>query len=85
MSEEIAIVYDVPLPTQPPKRRPGGVRYPFGKMKVGGSFFLPLERARNVSTAAAQYQRHHPGNRRFITRLVVDEQHGLGVRCWRES
>ena len=68
---DIQIEKGVPVPKA---RTP--MKYPFEKMEVGDSFFVPKSQG-NVSSAAVYWQKRHKG-RRFVTRA----ENG-GARCWR--
>jgi hypothetical protein len=72
-----ALEQGVPIP-EACRRTRNRCLFPFAKMEVGQSFFVPLEQAWTLSTSASQFQRKHPGHRRFTTRMVEG-----GVRCWR--
>lgn len=64
----------VPVPTD------NYFRYPFRRMEVGDSFFVPFVPKR-VQSAAAYFTRRNP-QYRFCTR-TVKEKGVNGVRCWR--
>ncbi len=70
----------VPLPKSAQK---GGGRkpvYPFGRMEVGDSFFVPLTKAtpHRIYNTAYQYTKRHGGSPKFKVRVVEG-----GCRCWR--
>lgn len=66
---EIQIESDVPLPSRKP------AKYPFGKMKIGESFFAAVD-PKLLTNAAGGYGRSH--NMKFAVRTVEG-----GARCWR--
>ena len=76
----ISIDYDVPLPS----KRGDTLLYPFEKMEVGHSFFLPLNESRSVHrgylAASKANKRLHPA--RFTAREVT-ENGVRGCRIWR--
>jgi hypothetical protein len=78
----VTIKIDKNIPIPP--RTPGIVqKYPWTKMGVGDSFFLPcddIDHARRQQTNALVIGNQHHGERRFTTRLSYDPP---GVRVWR--
>jgi hypothetical protein len=74
---------DVPLPPRKGGRPKNGRQYPFGKLGVGESFFVPGV-TDSVRTAASSYQSLHPDTR-FTTRYLDNDPkyRALGVRVWR--
>jgi hypothetical protein len=66
---------------EPPARRSGGAGkrpiYPFGTMKVGQSFTLPIELRAKLNNAAKIWRRRHEGWG-FVIRTD-----GKKVRLWR--
>lgn len=69
-----------------PKRKKAGRQpiYPFGRMKKGDSFFLPLGGRTGkhpIHAAAYNYQRRHPEFTHTIR--TVEENGERGVRIWR--
>ena len=66
---------DIPIPS-------GYIKFPFGEMEVGDSFFVPLGN-REVSSIQASVMASAAGRfpeRKFLTRSLKDEK---GVRVWR--
>lgn len=65
---------DIPVP----KRMRAGSKYPFVKLEVGDSFFVPKEsqRAKIVRNAADDYAKRHGVKFRVL-------QVEGGCRCWR--
>lgn len=72
----IEIKKNIPIP----KGRSGShgrpTKYPFGKMDIGDSFFIPKDSAGSASQCASIYKKKHGGN--FTRRQVVG-----GFRIWR--
>lgn len=62
-----------PPPAAPPPRRIGEPIYPFDGMKIGDSFFWPVE-VKKVSAAACQRKRRT--NEMYVCRFVIEN----GVR-----
>ena len=74
---------DVPMAKGKAGRPP---KYPFHKMNVGDSFFMPCDgNAAEVSRRAwdAGYRRFGPGV--IGTRIVTNESGERGVRVWRKK
>lgn len=82
MSKPINIRSGVQIPKRKKAGRPP--LYPFGRMKKGDSFFLPLEGRTGkhpIHAAAGNYRRRHP---EFIYTVHTIEENGeRGVRIWR--
>jgi hypothetical protein len=81
MQTEYILESGVPIP--PTKQ---GARYPFDKMAIGQSFFVPaggkpLSRVQSLLIVSARQWKMQTGTKAtFITRQ--DKEHG-GVRIWR--
>ena len=84
---EIKIDKDVPVPVGS-DRRSGAKKYPLGEMKVGESFFLPMEEGDDIkrmgnrmSQARQTYQKSNEGVR--FTQRIWEEDDIIGIRVWR--
>lgn len=73
----IAIERGIPIPTRGPRHR--DFKYPWGRLNVGESFFVPSVNRSNFSTHYANLS-HAP--KKFISRTMV-KQGKKGVRVWR--
>lgn len=73
MSSEFKVEKGIPVPAFK-----DAYKYPFSNMKVGDSFFVPMNDpiCRKVSYASFQYGKRH--KQKFKIRSVDG-----GVRCWR--
>ncbi len=69
---DYAIEKGVPIPPRNPSRK-GATKYPFEKMEVGDSFFVPLMRE---FSAASRWCKDHPD-----WKLLVRKVEG-GYRVW---
>ena len=88
---DIQIDSDIPLPDDTRSRN----RYPFGKMIVGDSIFIPMEPEDNVtrmknrlSQACRTFGQKHDQEWKFIIRQRLEQVKGSevsGVRIWRKS
>lgn len=82
---EYAIEYGVPMPKAPA----GTSLYPFKRLSVNDSFFVPAhgkgqrKTSLSVSNAALRYKKKNPGTD-FSVR-VIEEAGVLGVRVWRTA
>ena len=83
----IEIEDDIPVPPGS-DRRSVERKYPLSELKVGQSFFLPLEEgddikrmANRLSPASQTYQKKHEGVRLNHRMWEKDEQ--IGIRIWR--
>ena len=85
---EIKIEKNIPVPVSYTKNN---LKYPFDKMEVGDSFFIPfkeedtLEEKRKITNAVSSssftYKRSKKlNNLGFATRMTKE-----GVRCWRTN
>lgn len=81
------------IPIPPPKKRTAVVgqfraRYPFARMKVGQSFFVPAEKiglGGCTSVAAAINFRQQKSDLRYCWRSrTLAEDGEFGIRVWRE-
>ena len=84
---EIKLDDDVPVPTGS-DRRPAEKLYPLSQMKVGQSFFLPLEEGddikrmgNRISQARQGFQKRNDGVR--FTQRIWEEDEVIGIRVWR--
>lgn len=95
MEEEYLIECNIPIPE---KINVGySSKYPFNKMKVGDSFFVPCINTKTgsnkselsvyhmVLTAAAHYRRRTNRLDQHYTARVVEEQGKRGARIWRDK
>lgn len=75
---EFPISSGIPIPR---KRKPRKA-FPFDRLEIGDSFFVPGELPKTMSAAryAAQVETGHV----FATRTVVEQETG-GVRVWRTA
>jgi hypothetical protein len=87
MKEEIIIEKDIPVPVGS-DRRSVEKKYPLKEMKVGDSFFLPLEQdddlkrmANRISQARQGYQKRNEGVR--FTQRLWEKEGTVGIRVWR--
>ncbi len=84
LGEEMTTGYRIDKLIPIPKKRKSGIGrtpiYPFGRMKVGDSFFVPIKNAtsKRIYNTSYQYTTRHGGSPRFIVRIVEG-----GCRCWR--
>ena len=88
---DIQIDSDIPLPDDTRSRN----RYPFGKMNVGDSIFIPMEPEDNVtrmknrlSQACRTFGQKQDPEWKFILRQRLEQVKGSevsGVRIWRKS
>ena len=83
----IEIEDDIPVPPGS-DRRSVERKYPLSELKVGQSFFLPLEEgddikrmANRLSQARQTYQKKHEGVR--LTQRMGEEDEQIGIRIWR--
>ena len=67
----IEIDKDIPRPLSTK-----GSKYPFERMDLGDSFFVPGITSSHLSNGARQWGRHH--NMKFVVRKEAD-----GARVWR--
>lgn len=74
---------DVRLPARKGGRPKDAVAYPFGRLEVGASFFVP-GMSMAAQTAASNYARLHP-EKRFATRVLECDPKFFthGIRVWR--
>ena len=60
-------------------------KFPLAEMKVGDSFFIPMDSKneiaifKRITVAASRYSRKNPPNKFTIRKLEKDN----GARCWR--
>lgn len=75
-----SIEKNVAIPTiERPNRKTGAYKYPFAKMEVGDSFFVPINREKELKSVASSSSLYGSKlGRKFTTRKVVG-----GVRVWR--
>lgn len=83
LENKIKIEKGISIPPAHPRK------YPFDKMDVGDSFFVPFENINAVTlynrikSSAKQYSRmHHNGTRHFVGRILRKEG---GIRIWRDK
>ena len=83
----IEIEDDIPVPPGS-DRRSVERKYPLSELKVGQSFFLPLEEgddikrmANRLSQARQTYQKQHEGVR--LTQRMWEKDEQIGIRIWR--
>ena len=83
----IEIEDDIPVPPGS-DRRSVERKYPLSELKVGQSFFLPLEEgddlkrmANRLSQARQTYQKRNEGVR--LTQRMWEEENTIGIRIWR--
>tara|TARA_R100000426_G_scaffold3287_6_gene5617 strand:- start:3946 stop:4230 length:285 start_codon:yes stop_codon:yes gene_type:complete len=83
----IEIEDDIPVPPGS-DRRSVERKYPLSELKVGQSFFLPLEEgddikrmANRLSQARQTYQKKHEGVR--LTQRMWEKDEQIGIRIWR--
>lgn len=70
--------------------------FPLYKLRVGESFFVPLEGSgrtnltgerslqQHITTTSARYHKLMKNDRKFVTRSVLGpDNEPLGIRCWR--
>ena len=83
----IEIEDDIPVPPGS-DRRSVERKYPLAELKVGQSFFLPLEEgddikrmANRLSQARQTYQKKHEGVR--LTQRMWEKDEQIGIRIWR--
>ena len=83
----IEIEDDIPVPPGS-DRRSVERKYPLSELKVGQSFFLPLEEgddikrmANHLSQARQTYQKKHEGVR--LTQRMWEKDEQIGIRIWR--
>lgn len=84
MSQQITIQSGVSVPPIMPSAEGRKPVYPLKQMKVGESFFIPLQGAKargRVNSAACQFSIRHPGY--FFTTRTVTEENIPGLRVWR--
>ncbi|KKK57043.1 hypothetical protein LCGC14_3058470 [marine sediment metagenome] len=68
-----------------PKSRWRERKYPFPKMKIGDSFFVPLNGRKtkrvqpSIVSAGHRYQNQ---NKRFTTRIIIKKDVEIGIGCW---
>ena len=84
---EIKIDDNVPVPVGS-DRRSGERKYPLSEMKVGQSFFVPMEEGDDIkrmgnrmSQARQTYQKRNEGVR--FTQRIWEENDTIGIRVWR--
>jgi hypothetical protein len=79
---QFKIAKSKPIPTRPSKTgRPA--KYPFEKMEVGNSFFIPdLKKRHTIYSCLKTYNINHNKRIQILTRQV-EEKNVLGVRVWR--
>ena len=80
--EDIKIEHGIPITTTPP---PNARKYPFNKMEIGDSFFVPVERnAKRCRVGAAAFSYGRRKGKKFSTRTVFDDDgNTIGHRVWR--
>ena len=83
----IEIEDDIPVPPGS-DRRSVERKYPLAELKVGQSFFLPLEEgddlkrmANRLSQARQSYQKRNEGVR--FTQRMWEKDDEIGIRIWR--
>ena len=83
----IEIEDEIPVPPGS-DRRSVERKYPLSELKVGQSFFLPLEEgddikrmANRLSQARQTYQKKHEGVR--LTQRMWEKDEQIGIRIWR--
>ena len=83
----IEIEDDIPVPPGS-DRRSVERKYPLSELKVGQSFFLPLEEgddikrmANRLGQARQTYQKKHEGVR--LTQRMWEKDEQIGIRIWR--
>ncbi|MBW2569705.1 MAG: hypothetical protein JRE47_10145 [Deltaproteobacteria bacterium] len=70
-------IYEIKKKTSIIKQK--NTKYPFNKMDIGDSFFVPIDSiGRSNITNAASYYNAQKNRGRYQTRAVYG-----GVRCWR--
>jgi hypothetical protein len=84
---DIKLDDNVPVPVGS-DRRAAERKYPLSEMKVGQSFFLPLEEGddikrmgNRISQARQGYQKRTEGVR--FTQRIWEEDDVIGIRVWR--
>ena len=84
---DIIIDDDVPVPAGS-DRRSAEQKYPLSQMKVGQSFFLPLQEGDDIkrmgnrlSQARQGFQKRNEGTR--FTQRIWEEDDIIGIRVWR--
>lgn len=71
---------NVAIPTiERPNRKTGAYKYPFAKMEVGDSFFVPINREKEMKSVASSCSLY---GKKFSRRFTARTVHG-GVRVWR--
>lgn len=75
-----AIEKNVAIPTiERPNRKTGAYKYPFAWMEVGDSFFVPINREKELKSVASSCSLYGKKlSRKFTVRSVRG-----GVRVWR--
>ena len=83
----IEIEDDIPVPPGS-DRRSVERKYPLSELKVGQSFFLPLEEGDDIKRMATRlrqasqtYQKKHEGVR--LTQRMWEKDEQIGIRIWR--
>jgi hypothetical protein len=68
---------NIKMPAAKAKKRKRFEKYPWSKMQIGDSFFVPSKTTSAMSAAAVLASKRHPGAK-FSVRQMTD-----GVRIWR--
>jgi hypothetical protein len=68
---------NIKMPVAKPKKRKRFEKYPWSKMQIGDSFFVPNKITSVMSAAAVTAAKRNPGTK-FSVRQMTD-----GVRIWR--
>jgi len=87
MSEAVVVESGIPLVQN---SRKNGFPYPFDDMKIGDSFFIPLDDCRSqtvqsrINAAVTRWRKKDPdlNDSRFTTRTMV-ENDVEGIRVWK--
>jgi hypothetical protein len=70
---------NIKMPSAKPKKRKRFEKYPWSKMQVGDSFFVPNKMTNSMSAVAVVAAKRNPGMK-FSVRQMTD-----GVRVWRTA
>ena len=87
--EDTGLVIDIGIPF--PEDTRSGARYPFAKMNVGDSIFIPLKEGDNanrlknrLSQASRTFGKKQEPEQKFILRYRLENETS-GVRIWRKE
>ncbi len=71
-------MYEIEKNVEIPPDGRGSPKYPFGKLEIGDSFFVPNKKLGSISTLVTWHKTHRGKGKNFTCRTVEG-----GVRVWR--